>query len=74
MEKVESWINNRVAMTNGPSPMDVGEVNEWNEEGFHDDGDVGAVGAHTECHKCDGYGHMQRECPTVATKGKGKGK
>ena len=74
VEKVKSWVGNRVAMMTGPSPMDVGEVADWDENEYDENGDVGAVGAYTECHRCGGFGHMQRECPTVAAKGKGKGK
>ena len=72
LEKVRSWVSNRVAMTGGPTPMDIGEVEDWGEA-EHDDGDVMAVGAWTKCHRCEGWGHMQRECPTQS-KGKGKGK
>ena len=72
LEKVRSWVGNRVAMMGGPTPMDIGEVEEWGEAD-HDDGDVMAVGAWTKCHRCEGWGHMQRECPTQP-KGKGKGK
>ena len=33
---------------------------------------VDAVGMHTKCHRCGGYGHLARECATAA-KGVGKG-
>jgi hypothetical protein len=62
---------NKVAMME-PTPMDVGEI--WADgNDYDDDEDVGAVGAHVRCHKCEGWGHMSRECPTQS-KGKGKGK
>jgi hypothetical protein len=71
IEKIRSITGNKVAMME-PTPMDVGEVwadgNDYGEEE-----DVGAVGAHVRCHKCEGWGHMSRECPTQS-KGKGKGK
>ena len=76
VEKVRSVVGNKVAMMMGPAPMDVGEVRgrEMEEEYEEDWGeDVGAVGFHTRCHRCEGWGHMQRECPTKG-KGKGKGK
>lgn len=73
VEKVKSWVSNRVAMMGGPCPMDVGEVNGWEtDRGEGEEEDLGAVSAYTECHRCGGYGHMQRECPTAKGKGKGK--
>lgn len=30
--------------------------------------------ANVQCHRCGGWGHMARECPTAKGKGKGKGK
>ena len=69
-------VSNKVAMmaSNGPTPMDVGEVDY---ETFDGD-DVGVVSANTQCHGCGGWGHLRRDCPTVqnmkGNKGKGKGK
>jgi hypothetical protein len=71
IEKIRSVTGNKVAMME-PTPMDVGEI--WADgNDYDDDEDVGAVGAHVRCHKCEGWGHMSRECPTQS-KGKGKGK
>ena len=71
IEKIRSVTGNKVAMME-PVPMDIGEV--WEDRAAYDgEEDVGAVGAHVRCHKCEGWGHMSRECPTQA-KGKGKGK
>jgi hypothetical protein len=71
IEKIRSVTSNKVAMME-PVPMDIGEV--WADGAAYDgEEDVGAVGAHVRCHKCEGWGHMSRECPTQA-KGKGKGK
>jgi hypothetical protein len=39
---------------------------EWGEA------DVDAVGFHTQCYGCGGWGHTKRDCPSVAG-GKGKG-
>ena len=66
LDKVRAWVSNRVAMDGGSTPMDIGEV-EWN--GYEEDQQVDAVGTWTRCHKCEGWGHLARECPT---KGKGK--
>ena len=71
IEKIRSITGNKVAMIE-PVPMDVGEI--WEDSAAHEgDEDIGAVGAHVRCHKCEGLGHMSRECPTQS-KGKGKGK
>jgi hypothetical protein len=69
VERIRSVVGNKITMNTGPQPMDIGEVDNY--EGF-DGGEeeVGAVGMHVRCHKCEGWGHMARECPT---KGKGKG-
>ena len=82
LEKVRAWVGNRVAMENGPKPMDIGNIGSCVEDHWHqshchaDDVDeVGAVGKGSTCYVCGGWGHMARECPTAAAKGsKGKGK
>ena len=67
LEKIGVWVNNRVAMNEGGTPMDVGEV-DWNDNEGNEH--VDAVGAWTRCNRCEGWGHIARDCPT---KGKGKG-
>ena len=69
----------------GPVAMDVDNVGMGGGEGGGDDGgyegdydggyggDVGAVYPTTKCYNCQGYGHMQRECPYPKGKGKAKG-
>jgi hypothetical protein len=69
-QKIVTWASNKVA--NDGIPMDIGEV-EWKScEGEYD---VAAVGWHTQCFNCGGWGHQSRECPSEK-KGKGgdKGK
>ena len=39
----------------------------------HDDYEISAIGQHTQCYNCGGWGHMSRECPSEK-KGKEKGK
>lgn len=67
IDRIRSWVGNTVAMSGGPVPMDVGEIDqEWAYEGW--DGDewrnevVQVVGPDAQCHRCGGWGHMQREC------------
>ena len=42
-------------------------IEAWQYEDEGSGGDVGAVavGMHTKCHRCGGFGHMQRECATA---------
>ena len=74
-EKIVSWLSNKVAMSDGPTPMDLGNVDdkpkeaEWEEGGEYS---VDAIGNMT-CHGCGGWGHMKRDCPSQQ-KAKGKGK
>ena len=63
-DKVKAITGNKLAMNMGPAPMDIGELKGGEEE------DVGLVGAHVQCHRCHGYGHLARDCAT--SKGKGK--
>ena len=70
--RIKTWAENKAAMMNGPVPMEVGEVQWWEE--YNDDCEdveVQAIGPNTQCHRCSGWGHMARDC---ATESKGKGK
>ena len=70
LDKLRALVQNRLSLT---SQKHVGGVEEhhWcnEEEEWHED-DINAVGASVQCHKCEGWGHYSRECPS---KGKGKG-
>ncbi len=57
-------------MDQGPTPMDIGSVGgqEADEEYWQDE-DVQGVRANVQCHKCGGWDHFQRECPTEGNKG-----
>ena len=78
-DKVMSIASHRAQMA-VPAPMDIGQVggrpecdlDYWEEL----EGD--AVAKQLLCHRCGGWGHFARDCPTQPEgkgfKGKGKGK
>ena len=80
-DKIKVLVGNKIAMNAGGAiPMDIGMVDGggrkdevWQDDalifGGDGDGDVNAVSMGLQCHNCNGWGHMQRDCPT---KGKGK--
>ena len=70
VEKVRSVVGNKVAMMSKPTPMDIGWVDEGDQG---EEKEVGAVTLGTKCFGCGGWGHLSRNCPSVA-KGLGKGK
>ena len=68
--KIRSVLSNKVAMMEGPTPMDVGKIdNECESENLEDD--VAAVSWSTQCVGCGGWDNLRRECPSVAKDGKG---
>ena len=68
--KIRSVVSNKVAMMEGPTPMDVGKIDhECKSENLEDD--VAAVSWSTQCLGCGGWGHLRRECPSGANDGKG---
>ena len=56
----------------GPVPMDIGMAGERE---YSECEEIDAVGRSVRCHKCEGWGHMARQCPSEgrAPKGGGKG-
>ena len=73
-EQIKVIILNRSSRVGGAVPMDIGLTSEdsnedWPEEEWY----VDAVSGQAQCHKCGGFGHFARECPSKG-KGKGKGK
>lgn len=63
-DKVQAMVGNKIAVSMGPAPMDVGQVVD------EEDWEVDAVWPTSQCFKCGGHGHFARDC---ATKGDGKG-
>jgi hypothetical protein len=76
VDRVKSWVGNKVAMLSGPTPMEIGQVEDywWDEQEDWENAEVQAVGANTQCYRCQGWGHLGRECPSNNGKSKGKGK
>ena len=79
-------MNNRARVLE-PTPMDIGqvggraravgeEVDFWDGAEEEPDYEVDAVGKGGVggCHRCGGFGHFARVCPTPEGKGKGKAK
>ena len=74
-EKVQAMVSNKISVSTGPVPMDIGDVKgdhvDHGDDHFWDDIEIDGVGNHDYCLRCGGYGHYARDCPT---KSKGKGK
>jgi hypothetical protein len=68
VQKIRAVISNKVAMTSGPVPMDIGRVGgtEYMEaEEYEESQEVDAVNMNIQCHSCGGWGHFKSECPTA---------
>ena len=73
-EQIKAIILNRSSRVGGAVPMDIGlAAEESNEDWQEEEWSVDAVSGQSQCHKCGGFGHFARECPSKG-KGKGKGK
>ena len=72
-DKVIALANNRVTMQQGPVPMDIGNVGQqedyWCEQQEYE---IDFANTNMKCHRCGGFGHAVRVCPSEA-KGGGKG-
>ena len=68
--KIRSVVSKKVAMVEGPTPMDVGKIDHECESENPED-DVVAVSWSTHSLGFGGWGPRRRECPSVANDGKG---
>lgn len=78
-QKIITWVSNKISSRGGPVPMEIGEVG-WDEHEQEYEMGVDAIGNHSQCFNCQGWGHASRECPSDRqnkgggkSKGKGKG-
>ena len=70
LKKVVLEFVNNVTPRKDDSAMQVGRVTEEEaDECYQEEEQLGALGGWSQCYKCQGYGHLARECPS---KGKGK--
>ena len=73
-DKVMSVASHRAEQAT-PTPMEVGRIGGESEldESWQADGaeEIDAI-AKNKCYACEGWGHLARDCPTRAAKGKGK--
>jgi hypothetical protein len=70
-EKIKAMTGHKLDSMK-PIPADMGNVlDEWWDEA--DAEEIDAVGADTQCFRCQGWGHTSKACPTPKGLGKGKG-
>ena len=67
IEMLRALVKNRLSLA---SHKLVGEVEEHHHHEGEEWEDIDAVGASVQCHKCQGWGHLARDCPS---KGQGQG-
>ena len=70
-DKAEGEAMQKARIPNSLAQKLLDDLNYEENEAITDD--VNAVGANMKCHRCGGWGHLQRDCATPS-KGKGFGK
>ena len=70
VQKIRAVVSNKVAMAEGPTPMDVGRAGDGGLDRFEAGADVraddvDAVNMNVLCHACGGGGHYKNKFPTA---------
>ena len=69
LAKIRAFVSNKVAMADGPTPMDVDKVSvdyaKVQTEFSEDDQKIDVVNMSIQCHGCGGWEHYKSKCPTA---------
>ena len=69
LAKIHTLVSNKVAMADGPTPMDVDKVSvdhaKVQTEYSEDDHEIDVVNMSIQCHGCGGWRHYKSKCPTA---------
>ena len=69
LAKIRASVSNKVAMADGPTPMDVDKVSvdyaKVQTEFSEDDQEIDVVNMSIQCHGCGGWEHYKSKCPTA---------
>ena len=69
LAKIRAFVSNKVAMADGPTPMDVDKVSvdyaKVQTEFSEDDQEIDVINMSIQCHGCGGWGHYKSKCPTA---------
>ena len=66
--KIRALVSNKVAMADGPTPMDIDKLSvsyaRVQTEYSDDDQEIDVVNMSIQCYGCGGWGHFKSKCPT----------
>ena len=69
LAKIRALVSNKVAMADGPTPMEVDRVvvdaAAAAAESYEEDQEIDVVNMSIQCHGCGGWGHYKSKCPTA---------
>ena len=69
LAKIRALVSNKVAMADGPTPMDVDKVSvdyaKVQTVYSVNDHEIDVVNMSIQCHGCGGWGHYKSKCPTA---------